>query len=904
MAGIPCILACLLLLTGSSVAGDVPVLPLETHTLPNGLQVILQPDPACDVVAVNIRYHSGSGAEDPGQHGLAHLFEHLMFKGSEHHDRDYFQTIQEAGGEVNAQTNRDRTTFWETIAPEQLERVLWLEADRMGRLLPALTPEKFDRQKEVVIRELAQRADEPYGGGADLLAGLVHPPEHPYSWPVGGDPGDLPALTLEDAQAFHRTHYVPNNASLCIVGAFDPGLALEWVKRYFGPLEPGPRRARLRSWPVTLAGERRLVVSEAKGLGRIAMAWPSPGWFRPGDGELDLLADVLAQGRSSRLTRRLVHELKTAQKVAVRQESRELGGMFVVEITAAPGADLGALEAAADQVLAILLKDGITPEELRGAVNRRHADLLRRLEIPGGTSGRAHILNRYLAHTGRADYIGRDLERYLGATAEGVSAWARRCLSLEDRAVLVHLPAAPPVPQLDAEGVPDTMPPVGPGTPYSPPLLEQGVLDNGMKVFLVRRPGLPLVEVHLNVQTGWAADPAGRPGTATLTAAMLDEGAGDLSGQEIAARFEALGAEFRTTSSFDGVTLSLNILAGRLDEGLDLLQELVRRPRFDSREFADLKGRYRGRQTQEAADAAIRGIVEVQELVFGPDHPYGLPYTGSGTPAGLEALTVDDLRDFHRRWYRPGNVAVVLVGDLDPAEALARCERAFGNWKAAATPAPPALPAAAPHPGGVVLFDHPGEKQATLVAGCLTVPRSHSDYRALQLVNLVFGGQYASRINLNLREDRGLTYGVRSRLLGFRGAGLFLITAQVPVDRVPEAMRELDRELRELRTTRPLTADELEMGRARLQAGFTRSFGTMRRVADNVDHLLENALPLDAWAATLGEIAGIDAATAAGVVERHLDPDGLVWVVLGPAADVEEGFRAAGMTDWERGDSP
>ena len=886
-----------------SQAQDLPRLDLETYTLPNGLQVILQPDPACDVVAVNLRYHSGSAAEDPGRTGLAHLFEHLMFQGSEHHDRDFFQVIQEAGGEVNAQTNRDRTTFWETIAPEQLERVLWLEADRMGRLLPALTPDKFDRQKEVVIQELAQRAEEPYGKSADLLARLVYPPDHPYSRPVGGDPRDLQALTLEDARAFHRAHYAPNNASLCIVGAFDPDRTLEWVIRDFGPLEPGPRPARLESWPVALAGERRLEVPETQGLGRIVMAWPSPGWYRPGDGELDLLADVLAQGKSSRLTRRLVHELKTAQKVEARQESRELGGLFVVEITAAPDADLGALEAAADRVLEALLADGITPEELRGAVNRRHADLLRRLEIPGGTVGRAHILNRYLAHTGDADFLGRDLGRYLDATADGVTAWARRFLSLEDRAVLVNRPTARPVPECREDPV-DSLPPAGIGKPFSPPLLEQGVLDNGMKVLLVRRPDLPLVEVHLNLLTGWAADPADRPGTATLTAAMLDEGAGDLSAQEIAARFEALGAEFRTTSSFDGVTLSLNILMGRLEEGLDLLQEVVRRPRFDSQEFADLKRRYQGRQTQEAADAAIRGIVEAQALVFGPGHPYGLPYTGSGTPAGLVALTVQDLSDFHHRWYRPGNVAAVLVGDLDLEEALERCGRAFGSWKAGSLPPQPALPEARTHQGGVVLFDHPDGQQATIVAGCLAVPRSHPDYRALQLVNQVFGGQYSSRINLNLREDKGLTYGARSRLLGFGGAGLFLITAQVPADRVSEAMRELDRELRELRTSRPITADELARGRTRLQAGFTRSFGTLRRVAENVDHLLESGLPLDAWPKVLGEIDQVDETAVAGVVDRHLDPDRMVWVVLGPVDEVEEGFRAAGTTGWERGDLP
>ncbi|MBM4119239.1 insulinase family protein, partial [bacterium] len=369
------------LLGGLAIAGlaaQLPPLEFEHYELPNGLDVILHVDRSTPIVGVNVWYHVGSKNERPGRTGFAHLFEHMMFQGSQHYDDDYFLPLEKAGGQVNGSTTEDRTNYWENVPSDQLELALFLEADRMGYLLPAMTDEKLANQKDVVKNEKRQGENEPYAKAWDLLPGLLYPAEHPYSWTVIGSMEDLSAASLADVSDFFRRYYAPNNASLAVAGDFDPARAKALIEKYFGGIPSGPAVDRLETWVPRLDGERRLVAEDAVELPRLWLAWHIPGNFQPGDAEFELLAAVLGTGKTSRLYQRLVYDLQIAQELEVSVDRRELCSLFMIDATARPGVPLARLETEIDAVLAGVLAKGVTAAELDLAMVGYEGRFLRR----------------------------------------------------------------------------------------------------------------------------------------------------------------------------------------------------------------------------------------------------------------------------------------------------------------------------------------------------------------------------------------------------------------------------------------------------------------------------------------------------------------------------------------------
>ncbi|MBK7048225.1 MAG: insulinase family protein [bacterium] len=545
---------------------DLPELTFEKYTLENGLQVILHEDHGLPTAAVNVWYHVGSKNEKPGRTGFAHLFEHMMFQGSENHDKDYFLPLQKVGGQVNGSTNNDRTNYWENVPADQLEMALFLEADRMGWLLPAMTQEKLDNQRDVVKNEKRQGENRPYAKSRDLLLGLMYPEGHPYSWPVIGSMEDLSAASREDVSEFFRLYYAPNNASLCVAGDFDPAQVKEWIAKYFGTIPPGRPVDRLESWIPQLDGERRALAEDAVELPRLYMQWHSPGWYQEGDAEFDLLGDIVASGKTSRLYRTLVYEKQIAQDIFATQSSREMSGTFGITATAAPGHDLAELEAAIDAELKTLLAKGVTEREVGLSRTRFQANAVRELQQIGGFGGKADRLNRYNVLVGDPGFLKADLARYDVANAASVNAWMRRFIDLDRRGVLWIVPQGKlAAAKLDVDR--SQLPAAGRPAGFTPPAVQTATLPNGLKLYLVEKHELPLVEARLVVNAGWADDPLDRQGTAALTADMLDEGAAGRDALALSEAVEALGAELRTESNFDGTQVSLNVLRGKLDEG-------------------------------------------------------------------------------------------------------------------------------------------------------------------------------------------------------------------------------------------------------------------------------------------------------------------------------------------------
>ena len=892
------VLLALVLATTVAAGDDLPELQFEKYTLDNGLEVILHEDHSIPMVAVNIWYHVGSKNERPGRTGFAHLFEHMMFQGSENHDTDYFLPLQKIGGQVNGSTNKDRTNYWENVPSDQVALALWLEADRMAGLVPAMTLEKLDNQRDVVKNEKRQAENQPYAKADELLLAMMFPADHPYSHTVIGSMEDLSAASQEDVAEFFELYYTPNNASLCVAGDFDPVVVKDLIARYFGTIPAGRPVDRLTRWIPQLEAERRSLAEDAVELPRLYLSWHTPGWYQPGDAEFDLLGSILSAGKNSRLHRSLVYEQEIAQDVRAYQESRELSGTFVIEVTAAPGHNLIEIEAAVDAELDRLWDKGVGKDELELAHTRYEAGFVRGLQRSGGFGGKADRLNRYNIYTGDPDYLPRDLGRFREASTRDLTYYIRTYLDRNRRAVLHIVPQGTLTATADPEA--RTVQPTSSGeVVFTPPPIQTTTLDNGLRILLVEKRELPLVEVRLSVRSGWSADPLDRPGTAGVTADMLDEGAGGLTALEIAGEAERLGARLRSSSFFDGSVVTLNVLGAKLDEGLRLMADVALRPEFPAEEFERVRRNYLGRHRQESVSPMVQAIKELQVRSFGAGHPYAQPYTGTGSAEGLDQLSVADLQAFHATWYRPGNAALVVVGDLSLAEARARLEKVFGKWEAAEVPEV-TVPAPAPAGGArIVLIDRPGAEQSIIVGGCASLDRSDPDYEAFLTLNTTFGGQFSSRINMNLREDKGYTYGARSQLAAFRAAGLFLVTAPVQTQYTTESLVELMAELEGIRALNPPTEGERDDSCNRRIMGFPGRFETWRGIAGQMETLVLNDLSTDSWAAFESTIRALTVTDLAACAQAHVDPERMTWIVVGDRAAVETGLNELGLGEVE-----
>jgi zinc protease len=417
-------------------------IPFTKHTLNNGLDVVVHEDHGVPIVAVNVWYHVGSKNEVPGRTGFAHLFEHLMFEGSEHYDRGYFQPLQQAGAALNGSTNADRTNYWEVVPTNALDLAMWMESDRMGYLLPALTDEKFENQRDVVLNERRQNYENrPYGMAGMAIVEALFPPEHPYHWLTIGAADDLKAARIDDVRAFFQRYYHPRNASLALAGDVDAATGIRLAERYFGDIPAGPAAA-----PVVAhvgdrpAGEVRLVLEDRVELPRLYLAWHSPALFAEGDAELDLVADLLASGKTSRLYRALVYEQRVATEVAASQNSRELGSFFQIVATAAPGRPLADVERAIARELAAFAERGPTPAELERSLAQAEAHFLFRLQTVGGFGGKSDQLNAYNTFLGDPGFFERDLQRYRDATRDSLRLAASTHLLTSKRVVLSVVP--------------------------------------------------------------------------------------------------------------------------------------------------------------------------------------------------------------------------------------------------------------------------------------------------------------------------------------------------------------------------------------------------------------------------------------------------------------------------------
>jgi predicted Zn-dependent peptidase len=860
----------------------LPALDFLKKTLPNGLDVIVCRHGRLPLAAMNLWYHVGSKNEERRQRGFAHLFEHLMFEGSEHYPGDFFKPLERLGARINGSTSADRTNYFVDAPAAHLELALAMESDRMGFLLPALSDEKLRVQKDVVKNEYRQNyANRPYGEVWRLLSEALYPPHHPYNWLTIGIMEDVEAATRDDVEAFHRRYYVPANASLCLVGSLESEAAFGLAERYFGALPGGSKAVRPWAPGCALESDLEIPLIDRVELDRDHQVWHTVPQFHADDAALALLADILGRGKSSRLYRKLVVDEGLAQDAAAHHASRELAGTFSVVVTLRPGKSWERARSLVWSEIEALARQGPRAEELARAQNGRLAAFLYALENIGGFGGVADRLNAYNIYLGDPGRITSDLERFQKVTAEDVAAVAERYLLAKPRVGLVVTGrrAAVGAP-LDRSEPPASAPALA----FRAPVPEVRTLQCGSALWVLPKRDLPIVAATAVVAAGAAAHSPAEGGLASLTSALIDEGTATRSSQQLAEDAEGMGTLLSTACGWDGSYVSLQCLEPHFEASLDLAVDVLVRPSFPEPDWQRVHAQICAglKAERDSADArAYRGLLRA---LYAKDHAYVVPV--DGTEASVGQLARDDVQRFHQSHYRPGQATWVVAGDVDPDEVAAALDRRLAGWNGSVSALPEIPSSAAPQNRSILLIDRPASAQAVLRVGHVGVPRLDPDYTDLLLLNQLLGVEFTSRLNKRLREEKGFTYGARSQFDFRRGAGPFYVSASVQTERVAEALEVIAHELGAIVSDAPPTAQELDEARRSLVEGQARHFETPSALAARYATLYLYGLPLDHFARFAERLEAVTLSSLRTAAERHLRPGKIVAVVVADASQV------------------
>ncbi len=886
----------LLLVFGSAAASaqlaEGVDIPFSRFELDNGLTLIVHEDNKAPIVAVNIWYHVGSKDEEPGITGFAHLFEHLMFNGSENYNDEWFLPLQKAGGtDLNGTTWFDRTNYFQSVPVPALDMVLWMESDRMGHFLGAVTQERLDEQREVVKNEKRQGDNRPYGKAGYLQLEGMFPEGHPYRWSTIGSMDDLNAASVDDVKDWFRRYYGAANAVLVVAGDVDPQTVFEKVKLYFGDIPSGPALSKRERWVAKRNESSRDVMFDKVPQARLTRAWNTPPFGDIEDLQLKLAAAVLGQGKNSRLYKRLVYEEQLATSVSASQTGFEIAGIFEVEAYLKPGVAMADVEAIIEQELRRFIKDGPTRDELKRVKTRIFASQLRGLEKVGGFSGKAQTLARYQTYLGDAGLFRRDLQRLEEASGKDIRRSAAKWLSSGDYNLEVY---PQPEYRVASEGADrSALPDPGPAPTLVLPDPVERRLGNGLRVLTVDRGQLPITHMAMVFDGGYASDAPEQLGLAAITATMLDEGTQNLDALAIARRAEELGAVISANASLDSTTVSLSALNANLSPSVSLYADVIRRPAFAEPELARIKSNWKDRIAQENSSPFSIALRRLPPLLYGEGHRYGIPFTGSGFVETVERIDTDALRAKHASTIRPGNATLVVVGPIDWQALKPVLERYFGDWRdstdavaidSSDADAPPAEPA-------IYLIDKPEAPQSLILGGQLAPPSAWADGHKLEMAVDILGGSFTSRVNMNLREDKGWAYGARVMLPDALGQRPMLYYAPVQSDKTVPALMELKREAREFGGERPASDEELQRFKSAFERALPGNFETNGALLSALLSIVELGRPLDYLQQNQARVASLTVDDVSEAVQAQLQLDQTIWLVVGDLATIEAPLR-------------
>ena len=896
-------------------------IPYESFTLPNGLRVIVHTDRKAPVVGVAIWYHIGSKNEPKGKTGFAHLFEHLMFYGSENADGPFFGRLEEIGAtDWNGTTWFDRTNYFQTVPTGALDRMLFLESDRMGHLLGAVTQAKLDTQRGVVQNEKRMGENEPGGLVEYAELATLLPEGHPYRHSTIGSMADLNSASLEDVKNWFRSHYGPNNAVLVLAGDIDLATARAKVTQYFGDIKRGPETPRMTVSVPTLPAPVEKTMLDRVATVQLKREWTAPGAVDQESNTLDLAMDILGGLGSSRLYDQLVRKEKIAVGVSAGLQTQENLSFAEISARVKPGVDPALVGKRMDEIIAQFLKEGPTADEVQRAATTALSGRVKGLEQVGGFGGKAVALAEGAVYSNDPAEYKKDLQTIANATPASVAASARKWLgrpvfkltlangerSAADQALAGNDTAAVEVakaatPPAAAQGFvnpnPRTQPGIGQVTALQFPAIERTTLRNGMKVVFARRTTLPVVRVAVGFDAGNAADDKAKLGTHALMTSLMDEGTTTRDASMIAIEQERLGASIAAAGGMDSTTVSLSALKPNLAPSLDLFADIVRNPAFAPTEVERLRSSLVTRIATEMTQPQSIALRMLPPAIYGAQHPYGVPFTGSGTAEGVKAVTRDDLVAFHSKWIRPDNGTIYVVGDTTLAEMKPLLESRFGTW---ATPqiAKGVKSFTAPLPAArerIVLIDKPQSPQSMIIAGEVLGVKGTDDPIALGMANDVLGGSATSRLIMDLRETKGWAYYAGTSLQTVKDRMPLLVIAPVQSDKTGESIAAAKADITAFLGNKGTTADEASRAIRNSVLSLPGSFETGSDLLGAIMQIDQYGRPDDYYVKLPARYQAMTPGSIDATARQALDPTKLTWIVVGDAAKVKPQLDSLGI---------
>ena len=879
---------------------EVPDIKYDTFTLENGLTVVVHEDRKVPMVAVNVWYHVGSKNEKVGKTGFAHLFEHLMFNGTENYNNEYFEPFEKIGAtDQNGTTNSDRTNYFQNVPTNALDLALWMESERMGHILDVIDEDKLNEQRGVVQNEKRQGENSPYGKAFNSINTGAFPIGHPYSWSVIGSMEDLNAATLDDVKEWFETYYGPTNAVLALAGDIDLETAKIKVQEYFGDIQGGPPLTKPKKWIAKRTEQTREIMEDNVPQTRIYKVWNVPEDGTPEAQALDLAASTLAGSKNSPLYQELVYKTGLATSASAFYYGREIAGLFIISATVAPNQDAAKVESIIDSTLEKFLKTGPNAKLLKNTKTSTIAGLTNGLQRIGGFGGKSDILATYQTLYGDAGAFRNILEIYLDTSAKEVKQAANKWLSSGDY-VLSIVPAAKTSvvkSKVDrTKGIPYPTEKLS----YSFPKIQSTVLDNGSKLVLAERNDLPLVQLEIVFNNGYAVESNDELGLVNFTMSMVDEGTKKYDSLEFAEMQESLGSGIGFGSSIDTTYASMSSLKVNLEQTLDLFKEGLLNPTFPQVELDKVKKRWLAGIDQELNSPASMANREIRSLVYGSGHPYAKA-SSSGIKSTVEAFKREDLIDMYSKLTNPNDATFIITGDISLDEATQLLNNKFTDWTSLnETSAKVDLfnveDQASPR---VFLIDKPGAIQSYILAAQLLPPTNSDDDILIDYMNYAIAGSFTSRLNMNLREDKSWSYGVRTSTGYSQGQRLMRMTAPVQTDKTAPAILEILREYDEYINTTPINADELSKIKNARTLRLPGQYETLSALLGGIEDIVKYNRDfnyLDTIADKRNSIKLEDVRLAS---TKYLDTNKWTWVIVGDLKEIEGPIRELNIGNLE-----
>ena len=871
---------------------DVPDIEYDTFTLNNGLTVVVHEDRKVPMVAVNVWYHVGSKNEKVGKTGFAHLFEHLMFNGTENYNAEYFEPFEKIGAtDQNGTTNNDRTNYFQNVPTNALDLALWMESERMGHILNVIDQEKLDEQRGVVQNEKRQGENQPYGQVFNAIGKAVFPKGHPYSWSVIGSMEDLNAATLDDVKEWFETYYGPTNAVIALAGDIDLETAKIKVQEYFGDIQAGPPLTKPKKWIAKRTEQTREVMEDNVPQTRIYKVWNVPEDGTAEAQALDLASSTLAGSKNSPLYQELVYKKGLATGVSAFYYGREIAGLFIISATVAPGQDVNEVENVIDATLQKYLKTGPNSKLLKNTKTSTIAGLTNGLQRIGGFGGKSDILATYQTLYGDAGAFKKILAMYLDTSASDVKKAANKWLSSGDY-VLTIVPAAKTsvVKSLvdRSKGIPYPTEKLS----YSFPTIQSAILENGTKLVLAERNDLPLVQLEIVFNNGYAIESDNELGLVNFTMSMVDEGTDKYNSLEFAEMQESLGSGIGFGSSIDTTYASMSSLKVNLEKTLDLFKEGLLNPTFPQVELDKVKKRWLAGIDQELNSPASMANREIRTLVYGSGHPYAKS-SSSGVKSTVKNFTREDLQGMYAKLTNPNDATFIVTGDISLADATELLNKKFSNWK---SPDKAIVQVdlfnvndqASPR---VFLIDKPGAIQSYILAAQLLPPTNSDDDILIDYMNYAIAGSFTSRLNMNLREDKSWSYGVRTSTGYSQGQRLMRMTAPVQTDKTAPAIIEILREYNEYINSSPINEEELSKIKNARTLRLPGQYETLGALLGGIEDIVKYNRDFDYLDTIADKRNSIKLEDVQSATTKYLDTNKWTWVIVGDLNEIENPVR-------------